>query len=56
MEFRDLYRAVFARVFTYEMIIPELRSHCFLLPCGLSSAEEMLEKEVGREREGETEK
>lgn len=56
MEFRDLYRAIFACVFNYEIIISELRSHCLLLPRGLSSAEEMLGKEVGREREGETEK
>ena len=50
MEFRDLYRAIFACVFNYEIIISELRSHCLLLPRGLSSAEEMLGKEVGRER------
>ena len=47
---------VFACVFTYEIIISELRSCCLLLPCGLRSTEEMLEKEVGGEREGEREK
>lgn len=56
LEFRDLYRVIFACVFTCEIIIPEVRSHCLLYHAGSVALKRGWRRRWGeREREKQRE-